>query len=79
MALDTTIEARRNEINNISNEINVEKQNNEDVGKVLRENQIEALQKQILKQKEVFESKKLKTQGDMYADIATGKLSKVQK
>jgi len=45
MALDTTIEARRNEINNISNDITNEKQISEDVGQGLKDRQLELLQR----------------------------------
>ena len=73
MALDTTIEARRNEINNISNDITNEKQISEDVGQGLKERQLELLQRQILKQKSIYESKKVDQLGNLYGQIATGK------
>ena len=73
MALDTTIEARRNEINNISNDITNEKQISEDVGQGLKDRQLELLQRQILKQKSIYESKKVDQLGNLYGQIATGK------
>ena len=49
MALDTTIEGRRNEINNVSNDISNEKQITDEVGQNMRDKQLELLQRQILK------------------------------
>ena len=66
MALDTTIEARRNEINNVSNDISNEKQISDEIGQNLRDKQLELLQRQILKQKQVYESKKLDQMGNLY-------------
>merc|ERR1711976_448439 len=70
--LDTTIDAKRNEINNVSNEINAEKEQSNDQGQALRQNQIELLNKQIALQRNLFELRSAKTQGGRYADIATG-------
>ena len=47
MALDTTIETRRNEINNISNDIGNERQLNEEARLGMRDKQFEVLEKQI--------------------------------
>ena len=47
MQLDTTIEQRRREINNVSNDINGEKEQNEGVKNELRMGQIDLLDKQI--------------------------------
>ena len=51
MQLDTTIEQRRREINNVSNDINGEKEQNENIKNDLRMAQIDLLDKQIEKAK----------------------------
>jgi len=43
MQLDTAIEQRKREVNNVSNDINVEKDNNENQGQQLRQKKIELL------------------------------------
>ena len=73
MALDTTIETRRNEINNISNDIGNERQLNEEARLGMRDKQFEMLQKQIEKQKSLYENKSLDTMSNLYAQIATSK------
>ena len=67
MALDTTIETRRNEINNISNDIGNERQLNEEARLGMRDKQFEMLQKQIEKQKSLYENKSLDTMSNLYA------------
>lgn len=74
MQLDTTIDAKRNEIGNVSNEIGNEKDVGANQGQALRQNQIELLNKQIGLQKNLYENRAAKTQGERYAQIATGKL-----
>ena len=67
MALDTTIETRRNEINNISNDIGNERQLNEEARLGMRDKQFEMLQKQIEKQKSLYENRSLDTMSNLYA------------
>ena len=67
MALDTTIETRRNEINNISNDIGNERQLNEEARLGMRDKQFEMLQKQIEKQKSLYDNKSLDTMSNLYA------------
>jgi coiled-coil domain-containing protein 40 len=73
MQLDITIDAKRQEIGNVSNEINTEKETSEDQQNNLRQRQIDMLSKQIAYQRSAFETRGAKVQGDRYAQIATGK------
>lgn len=73
MQLDTTIDAKRAEIQNVSNEIGMEKEQSQEQGNNLRQRQIEMLNKQIGLQKCLFDARSAKTQADRYAEIATGK------
>lgn len=56
MQLDTTIEQRRREINNVSNDINGEKDQNENIKNELRMAQIDLLDKQIEKAKFTYQN-----------------------
>lgn len=54
MQLDTTIEQRKREINNVSNDINGEKDQNEQIRQDLRMGQIEMLNQQIDRAKVLY-------------------------
>ena len=71
MQLDTTIEQRKREINNVSNDINNEKDQNENLRQDLRQGQIEMLNQQIEKAKVVYEGQKMKTLAERYSQVAT--------
>jgi len=71
MQLDTTIEQRKREINNVSNDINNEKDQNEQIRQDLRQGQIEMLNQQIEKAKVLYEGQKMKTLAQRYDQVAT--------
>ena len=54
MQLDTTIEQRKREINNVSNDINGEKDQNDQMRDGLRQGQVEMLNNQIAKSKALY-------------------------
>ena len=66
MQLDTTIEQRRREINNVSNDINGEKDQNEGVKNELRMGQIDLLDKQIERAKFTYQNQKMKNLAARY-------------
>jgi len=74
MQLDTTIEQRKREINEISNSINNERDRNENMKSEMRENQINLLTKKLEKAKLVFSQEKNKTLAQRYDEVATSKL-----
>ena len=71
MQLDTTIEQRKREINNVSNDINNEKDQNEQIRQDLRQGQIEMLNQQLEKAKVLYEGQKMKTLAQRYDQVAT--------
>jgi len=71
MQLDTTIEQRKREINNVSNDINGEKDQNEQLRQDLRQGQIELLNQQIEKAKVLYEGNKMRTLAARYDQVAT--------
>ena len=71
MQLDTTIEQRKREINNVSNDINNEKDQNEQLKGDLRQGQIEMLNQKIDKAKVLYEGSKMKTLAARYDQVAT--------
>ena len=54
MQLDTTIEQRKREINNVSNDINNEKDQNDQARNDLRQGQVEMLDAQLDKAKALY-------------------------
>jgi len=75
MQLDTAIEQRKREINNVSNDINGEKDNNEANGQQLRQKKIDLLNTQLDRSKVLFQERKFKMMGTRYNEIATSKYS----
>ena len=73
MQLDTAIEQRKREVNNVSNDIYGEKEQNENMENNLRGKQLEVLNAQLEKQKVFFTKQKLATMGSRYNEIATSK------
>jgi septal ring factor EnvC (AmiA/AmiB activator) len=73
MQLDTTIEQRKREINDISNSINQEREVNEQLRGEMRENQVGLLAKKLEKAKLVFAQEKNKTLAQRYDEVATSK------
>lgn len=71
MQLDTAIEQRKREINNVSNDINGEKDNNEANGQQLRQKKIDLLNTQLDRSKVLFQERKFKMMGTRYNEIAT--------
>ena len=73
MQLDTAIEQRKREITNVSNDINNEKDQNEQISSSLFQGKIDLLNKQLDRAKANFTSSKFRVMGDRYNEIATGK------
>jgi len=73
MQLDTAIEQRKREINNVSNDINGEKDQNEANGQALRQKKIDLLNTQLDRSKVLFQERKFKMMGQRYNEIATSK------
>ena len=71
MQLDTTIEQRKREINNVSNDINAEKDQNEQERQALRQGQVDLLNQQIEKAKVLYQGNKMKTLATRYDQVAT--------
>ena len=71
MQLDTTIEQRKREINNVSNDINGEKDQNEQLRQDLRQGQVDLLNQQIEKAKVLYQGNKMKTLATRYDQVAT--------
>lgn len=72
MQIDTAIEQRRNEIGNVSNDINGERDQNENMRNNLKRNQLDVLGKKLLKNKDIFTINKMQTFSKRYDEIATG-------
>lgn len=73
MQLDTAIEQRKREVTNISNDINNEKGQNEQMGKGLLQGRLNLLNQQLNRSKCFYQNQKFKTMGDRYNEIATSK------
>ena len=71
MQLDTTIEQRKREINNVSNDINGEKDQNEQLRQDMRGGQIEMLNEELEKAKTLYTAQKMKTLAQRYDQVAT--------
>ena len=71
MQLDTTIEQRKREINNVSNDINNEKDQNDQARNDLRQGQVEMLDAALDKSKALYEAQKMKTLAQRYDQVAT--------
>jgi len=73
MQLDTAIEQRKREINNVSNDINGEKEQSEAQGQGLRQKKIDLLNTQLDRSKVLFADRKARVMGDRYNEIATNR------
>ena len=73
MQLDSAIEQRRRELDNVTNDIDNDKNNNENNGQELRNKRVGLLNAQLDKSKVAFDNSKLKLMGDRYNEIATSK------
>lgn len=73
MQLDTAIEQRKREIDNISNDINKEKDQGEVNSQNLRQRKLELLNTQLEKARAAFALRKCQTLGQCYNQIATSK------
>lgn len=73
MQLDTAIESRKREINNVSNDINQEKDQQEQGQNAVRQKKIDLLNNQLERSNKNYAEKKAKFMGDRYAEIATSK------
>ena len=73
MQLDTAIEGRKREIDNVAKDINNEKDNNENNGQRLRQTKLQLLNTQLDKSKALFQEKKNRMMGEQYNAIATSK------
>ena len=73
MQLDTAIAQREREINNVSNDINGEKEANEQNGQQLRQRKIDLLNTQLERAKIAYTDRKFKVMGEHYSQIATSK------
>ena len=73
MQLDTAIEQRKREVDNVSNDINNEKANNENNAITLNEQKLNLLSAQIDQNRTLYQRNKLKLMGDRYNEIATSK------
>lgn len=71
MQLDTTIEQRKREINNVSNDINAEKDQNEQLRNDMQLGQMEMLNQQIDRAKVLYQGQKMKTLAQRYDQVAT--------
>jgi chromosome segregation ATPase len=73
MQLDTTIEQRKREINEISANINQEREMNENQRAQLRDGQVDLLAKKLEKAKLVYAQEKNRTLAQRYDEVATSK------
>ena len=74
MQLDTAIEQRKREINNVSNDINNEKDQNETGGTAARQKKIDLLNTQLDRANRLYADRRDKLMADRYSEIATSKL-----
>ena len=73
MQLDTAIEQRKREINNVSNDINNEKEQNETGGAAARQKKIDLLNTQLDRANRLYADRRDKLMGERYSEIATSK------
>ena len=73
MQLDTAIEQRKREINNVSNDINGEKEQDEAQQQGLRQKKIDLLNTQLDRAKAMYAYRKAGVMGERYNEIATSK------
>lgn len=73
MQLDTTIEQRKREINEISTNINQEREVNENQTSQLRDGQVDLLAKKLEKAKLVYAQEKNRTLAQRYDEVATNR------
>ena len=73
MQLDTAIEQRKREINNVSNDINNEKGSNEENAVNLNDLKLNVLSAQIDQNRSLYQNNRMKLMGDRYNEIATSK------
>ena len=78
MQLDTAIEQRKREVDNVSNDINNEKANNENNAIALNEQKLNLLSAQIDQNRTLYQRNKLKLMGDRYNEIATSKYTHIE-
>ena len=75
MQLDTAIDQRKREIENVSNDINNEKDQSEQNNMNLRQRKIDLLNTQLERSRAAFAQQSCKLQGARYNEIATSKFS----
>lgn len=73
MQLETTIEQRRREIGNVSNDINNERDQNENMKNNVKRDQLDLLSKKLEKHKNNFLSNKFATLSQRYDEVSTSK------
>lgn len=73
MQLDTAIEQRKREIDNVSNDINQEREQSEANQENLRQRKLELLTNQLDKARTAFAVQRCNTLGQLYNQIATSK------
>lgn len=73
MQLETAIEQRKREINNVSNDINAEKEQNEQNAQDLRQKKIDLLNTQLDRARALYSQQKFNVMGARYNEIATSK------
>lgn len=78
MQLDTAIEQRKREVDNVSNDINNEKANNENNAITLNEQKLNLLSAQIDQNRTLYQRNKFKLMGDRYNEIATSKYTIIE-
>ena len=73
--MDTTIEQRKREIGNISNDINEERDQVEQIKQNLRAGQVDLLTKRLEKAKLIYATTKNKTLSQRYDEVAKSKFN----
>jgi hypothetical protein len=77
MQLDSAIEERKREIENVSNDIGNEKDQSDANNQNLRQRKIELLNSQLDRSKAAYNQQSLRLQGQRYNEIATSKYTKI--
>ena len=75
MQLDTTIEQRRREIGNVSNDINGERDTNENYKNNMKRAQLEVLSMKLQQAQTRFEANKLNSLSKRYDEVATNRFT----
>ena len=75
MQLDTAIDQRRREIDNVTGDINNEKDQSDNSNMNLRQRKLDLLTTQLDRSKLAFNQQSCKLQGHRYNEIATGKFN----